>query len=102
MSAKRDRYGNPMYGAVHKAARKRFARRMRAGEEFYCWRPNCPTPGVPIDPRSWDLGHVDPEHQPVFGTRWPEHRSCNRRTVAHLKQRLEEAEAGVSGRSRVW
>jgi hypothetical protein len=75
---------------------------MRAGEVFYCWRPACPTPDVPIDPRSWDLGHVDPELRYRFGTRWPEHRRCNRATVTHLKQRLEDAGAGVSINSREW
>jgi hypothetical protein len=103
MSRAHDRHGQHIYGAVHKAARKRFAMRMRAGELFYCWRPTCPRPNEPIDPRSWDLGHVDPELRPVFGTRHPEHRSCNRATVAHLKQRLEAAERGpVDRRSREW
>jgi hypothetical protein len=62
---------------------------MRAGEVFYCWRPSCPTPNKPINPRLWDLGHVDPELRHLFGTRWPEHRACNRRTVTHLKEQLE-------------
>jgi hypothetical protein len=82
----RDRHGNPMYGAVHKAARKRFARRMAAGEVFYCWRPTCPTPNEPLDPRSWDLGHVEgAEEIARFGLRWPEHRKCNRATLTHAK-----------------
>jgi hypothetical protein len=98
--ARRDRYGNPMYGAAHKAQRKRFERRMRAGETFHCWRPSCPTPNVPINPRSWDLGHVDPELRHQFGHRWPEHPRCNRSTVSHLKERLKAAEAGNP--SREW
>jgi len=88
MSNNRDRYGNPMYGAVHKAERKRFAARMRAGETFHCWRPTCLSPSEPINPRSWDLGHVDPELRHQFGTRWPEHPACNRATMTHLKERL--------------
>ena len=99
MSGNHDRHGQHIYGAVHKAARKRFAARMRAGEVFYCWRPSCPTPDVPVDPRSWDLGHVDPELRGSFGTRWPEHPACNRRTLSHLKARLEAA--GVNP-SRDW
>lgn len=82
--------GHP-YGTAHKAARKRFAARMRAGEVFFCWRPSCPTPDVPIDPLKWDLGHVDPELHGVFGDRHPEHRSCNRATVSHLKEQLKPA-----------
>jgi hypothetical protein len=103
MSAPRDRYGIHPYGWSHQKLRKRFARRMRAGEVFYCWRPSCPTPNVPIDPRSWDLGHVDPELRPVFGTRHPEHRSCNRATVTHLKQRIEQAAVPAAHvNSREW
>ena len=100
--SRRDRYGQHPYGAVHKAARKRFAARMRAGEAFYCWRPSCPTPNVPVDPRSWDLGHVDPELRRQFGSRWPEHPRCNRRTMSHLKERLKAAEAEAGNRSREW
>ena len=102
MGAPRDRYGAHPYGAVHKAQRKRFAHAMKRGEVFYCWRPSCPTPDVPIDPRSWDLGHVDPELRGQFGPRWPEHRRCNRATVTHLKQRLEDAGTGVGRTSREW
>jgi len=98
----RDRYGQHPYGKVHKAQRKRFAARMRAGEAFYCWRPTCPTPGEPIDPNRWDLGHVDPELRDQFGSRWPEHPKCNRRTVSHLKERPQAAEAGVTRHSREW
>jgi len=92
MSAQRDRHGQPMYGGLHKAVRRRFAARMRVGEVFHCWRPSGPTPGEPINPRTWDLGHVDPELWGVFGHRHPEHPQCNRRTVNHLKDRLKAAE----------
>jgi hypothetical protein len=84
MSNKRDRHGQPYYGQLHKRTRKRFARRMEAGEVFYCWRPTCPTPDVPINPRCWDLGHVDPELHDQFGTRWPECRKCNRGTLPRM------------------
>lgn len=73
-----------MYGAAHKAARKRFVQRMKRGEVFYCWRPTCPRPNEPIDPRYWDLGHVDPELRSRFGHRWPEHPSCNRATLPRM------------------
>jgi hypothetical protein len=97
----RGKFSNHPYGTVHKAARKRFAAQMRAGRVFYCWRPNCLTPDLPIDPGSWDLGHVDPEYRAEFGHRWPEHPRCNRRTMSHLKERLKAAEAG-SVQSREW
>jgi hypothetical protein len=100
MSSNRDRYGNPMYGSAHKAERKRFAARMKAGEVFHCWRPSCLTPRVPIDPRKWDLGHVDPELRAAFGHRHPEHPQCNRRTVSHLKEKLAGAEGGARRGSR--
>jgi hypothetical protein len=93
MSSNHDRHGQHMYGSVHRAVRKRFARRMRAGAVFYCWRPSCPTPDVPIDPRLWDLGHVDPELRHRFGMRWPEHPSCNRATLTHAKARGEAVPA---------
>ena len=76
---------------------------MKAGEVFFCWRPTCPRPDEPIDPRYWDLGHVDPELRIQFGTRWPERPSpCNRATVSYLKERLKAAEAGVTTHSREW
>jgi hypothetical protein len=88
VSRSHDRHGQHVYGSAHKALRKRFAARMKRGEVFYCWRPSCLTPGVPIDPRSWDLGHIDPELRNRFGTRHPEHPACNRATMTHLKERL--------------
>ena len=93
MGRGRGKFSNHPYGTVHKAARKRFAARMRAGEVFFCWRPTCPRPHEPIDPRHWDLGHVDhPELRRQFGPRWPEHPACNRATYAHLKARVEAAD----------
>jgi hypothetical protein len=65
--------------------------------------PGSLTPDEPIDPRCWDLGHVDPELRGQFGTRWPEHRRCNRATITNLKRQLEEAAEGAVGRtSREW
>ena len=94
MSSKHDRHGQHVYGSVHKAQRKRWARVVAAGG-VWCWR--C---GKPIDPVSrWDLGHVDEEGRgrglPV---RHPEHRACNRATVTHLREKLGVAQR----RSQVW
>ena len=95
MSSNHDWAGQHRYGAVHKKERKRWVRRVRAGG-VVCWR--C---GKPIAPTErWDLGHVDEDGRARgFPTRHPEHRSCNRATVTHLKQRLAAAE---SVQSRRW
>ena len=72
-----DEYGQHRYGYAHKKLRKRWAPKVAAGKAR-CWR--C---GRAIMPGArWDLGHV------VGGGRHPEHASCNRRTVSHLKQQL--------------
>jgi hypothetical protein len=86
MGSNRDRFGQPRYGAVHKAWRKRWALRVRAGG-VVCWR--C---GNPIHPEArWDLGHVDEDgRRRGYPPRHPEHRGCNRATVSHLKQKLEQ------------
>ena len=91
-----DRYGQHIYGSMHKAARKRWAPKVRAGV-VSCWR--C---GKPIGPTErWDLGHVDEDGLAQgFPTRHPEHRSCNRATVTILKQKLADAGGGRS--SREW
>jgi hypothetical protein len=74
MSSKRDRYGNPLYGSVHKAERKRWALRVNAGE-VCCWRCGNPIPAG----SKWDLGHVDDEgRMRGFPYRHPEHIGCNR------------------------
>jgi hypothetical protein len=87
------KYRSHKYGKGHKAARRRFQLRMKAGEVFFCWRPKCPTPDVPINPRYWDLGHVEgAEEVAKFGKYWPEHPGCNRATVTHLKEKLRELE----------
>jgi hypothetical protein len=86
------KYRSHQYGKAHKKLRARFQRQMNAGKLFFCWRPTCPRPDEPVNPRDWDLGHVDPELRPQFGTRWPEHPSCNRATVTHLKGKLAALE----------
>jgi hypothetical protein len=89
------RYGH-RYGRVHKEVRRRFVRRMAAGEVFNCWR--C---GEAIRGR-WDLGHVEPglgawlDFKGELG-RWPEHSHCNRQTMLHMKQRLAAAERAAHG-----
>jgi hypothetical protein len=97
MSRNHDRFGQHIYGTVHKKERKRWIRRVRAGG-VVCWR--C---GKPINPYAqWDLGHVDEDGQARgLPLRHPEHRSCNRATVTHLKQKLAETEAAPRG-SREW
>ena len=87
MSARRDPSGQYPYGTAHRRLREQFARRMRQGEVFECWRPDCQLPDVPITLGArWDLGHVEtPELRAVYGLRWPEHRSCNRSTLTHAK-----------------
>ena len=81
MGSNRDPYGNPMYGALHKAQRKRWARVVEAGG-VSCWR--C---GKPINPVSrWDLGHVDEVgRRQGFPDRHPEHMGCNRATLTHAR-----------------
>lgn len=59
------------YGRAHKRLRAEYARRMRAGEVFYCWR--CRLPVNPLLP--WDLGHDDADRSVYHG---PEHVRCNR------------------------
>ena len=78
----------------HKDLRRRFARRMARGEVFICWRCGELITG------QWDLGHVG-DNTAAGGERWPEHRTCNRATVTHLKQKLAEAEPAPRG-SREW
>jgi hypothetical protein len=97
MSRHHDRYGQHIYGTVHKKERSRWVRRVRAGGVL-CWRCGHP---IPAGAR-WDLGHVDEDGRDRgFPTRYPEHRSCNRATVTILKQKLAEAAATPRG-SREW
>lgn len=92
-----DSMGQHIYGSMHKAARKRWIRKVRAGV-VSCWR--C---GKPIGATErWDLGHVDADGLTRgFPTRHPEHRSCNRATVTILKQKLAER-GEPSATSRRW
>jgi hypothetical protein len=98
MSRNHDRYGQHIYGTVHQKERKRWAPKVRKGI-VHCWR--C---GQLIEPwQKWDLGHVDEDgRNRGFPPRHPEHRSCNRATVTHLKQRLAAAESPPSTSSREW
>jgi hypothetical protein len=81
-----DRHGQHMYGAVHKAERKRWLRKVKAGG-VCCWR--C---GKPVHGSRWDLGHVDEDGRARgFPFRHPECVPCNRRRVTHLRERLGEA-----------
>jgi hypothetical protein len=84
MSSSHDRHGQHIYGSVHKAQRKRWARVVAAGG-VACWRCGKPIPPV----ARWDLGHVEEEgRRRGFPVRHPEHRSCNRATVTHLREKL--------------
>jgi hypothetical protein len=96
MSRKHDRFGQHIYGTVHKKERKRWGPKVRAGVVL-CWR--C---GKPIGATErWDLGHVDEDGQArAFPLRHPEHRSCNRATVTILKKQL--AKQGAPTHSRRW
>jgi hypothetical protein len=82
------------YGTVHKKLRKRLEAQMRAGKVFYCWRPEC---RKPINPSYWDLGHVEPEFQSVYGLRHPECPSCNRATLPRM---LTQARGEQNGGAR--
>jgi len=88
MSRNHDRHGQHVYGAVHQKERKRWIRRVRAGGGgVLALRRSDPSPGA------WDLGHVDEDgRRRGYPLRHPEHVSCNRATVAHLKQKLADQE----------
>ena len=92
-----DRYGQHIYGTVHKKERMRWVRRVRAGG-VVCWR--C---GDPIHPWRGGIWAMSVRTARLAATRLrhPEHRSCNRATVTILKQKLAEAEAAPRG-SREW
>jgi hypothetical protein len=100
MARKHDRYGQHIYGTVHKKERKRWALRVRAGG-VCCWRCGDPIPAY----ARWDLGNVDEDgRRRGFPLRHPEHRhsrDCsaggNRATVTHLKQQLSERERRFGG-----
>ena len=61
------------YDASHDRERARWQRRLDRGEQVRCTNPDCLTPSVPIDPRSWHLGHT-PDRATWRG---PEHPLCN-------------------------
>jgi len=91
-------YGGHRYGTVHKKLRRHWAPKVRAGK-VDCWRCGKEIPAY----ARWDLGHVDEDGQNRgYPLRHPEHRSCNRATVTHLKQRLAAAESPPPTTSREW
>lgn len=68
------------YGWSHQQVRADYARRMKRGEMFTCWR--C---GGWVDPSApWDLGHDDHDRSIYRG---PEHVACNRATKGRRKWR---------------
>jgi hypothetical protein len=73
----------PKYGRPHRRVKEQFRPAVERGT-VRCWR--CAQFIVPG--QRWDLGHVDGDPSRYAG---PEHSSCNRRTVSHLKQRLAAA-----------
>lgn len=77
----------PLYGAAHKARRKRESAQVEAGKA-YCWR--CTKPIAPGS--DWDLGHDDNDPTKYMG---PEHVSCNRATSTHKAM-------NVVDNARVW
>jgi hypothetical protein len=96
--SKHDRHGQHIYGTLHKRERARWVRKVGLGY-VQCWRcERLIAPGV-----RWDLGHVDEAGRGRgYPLRHPEHRSCNRATVTHLKQRLAAAESPPRPTSREW
>lgn len=63
------------YGADHQSERRRWQKRLDAGEVVQCSRQGqhyCP--GTPIDPTNWELDHTDDR----TGYLGPAHPPCNR------------------------
>jgi hypothetical protein len=67
------------YGAQHKALRRSWERKVKAGG-VECAR--CRKPIVPGTP--WDLGHSDVDRSVYTG---PEHQKCNRSTASRRRLR---------------
>jgi hypothetical protein len=87
----------PAYGQLHKRARARWARKVRAGG-VTCWRCGGAVPAG----SAWDLGHVDEEgRRQGFPARHPEHIGCNRATLTHAKAAAGNGVAREAVLSRV-
>lgn len=72
------------YGKIHRRIRADYVRRMKAGEQFNCWR--C---GKWIDSEAdWDLGHDDQDRSAYRG---PEHVRCNRSSGTRSPAQLKSA-----------
>jgi hypothetical protein len=70
--------------ALHKRLRAELARQLDTIGYLICARDDCPVPNKLIVPgMPWDLGHKDG----TLEYAGPEHRSCNRRTMTHARQR---------------
>jgi hypothetical protein len=70
--------------ALHKRLRAELARQLDTVGHLLCVRDDCPYPGRLIVPgMPWDLGHRDG----TLEYAGPEHRSCNRATMRHARQR---------------
>jgi hypothetical protein len=83
---RRAKYATP----AHRALRARLDPVVQSGTV------HCARCGWLIEPGTpWDLGHVDENPSLYAG---PEHRSCNRATAAHAKQRRQAARRHVSRR----
>ena len=69
------------YGSQHQGARAAWQRRIDAGEQVTCWRPNCTER---ITGRTWHLGHDDLDRSI---TRGPECVRCNLKAAGRISPR---------------
>lgn len=61
------------YDAAHDRMRRTWQKRLDSGELIACSNPTCQSPGIPVDPKRWHLGHT-PDRTTWRG---PEHPTCN-------------------------
>jgi hypothetical protein len=69
------------YGAAHQRLRRTLAPYVAAGVA------SCASGGIILPGERWDLGHVDGRRDQYAGV---EHRSCNRATARHRREREDE------------